>query len=532
MNDAGRAPTPGMVAPDRVFLFENHDQAYTIWRDRGVRDRILVHVDAHHDMYGAWPAADGSRPQITIANYLYPAVEEGLVREVIWVVPDRTLAGRAGRRWCAATTGRISPGALPAAPAGGPGRKRRGASSAVLGRPLRCCTPVGLAGIEEPVLLDIDVDYMILPDSRYLGIECYGDRPWCWPDQLLERLARAGLKTDLVTVACSVMGGYTPLQWKYLGEELTARIGGYAAPGLLAATDRMRRATLAVAQGDLGAAEAQVAEARDLWPASAAPLFHLAHLNAARGRIAAAQEFYQEALDRDPSYRTPFNSAGLWYFGNRRYGAAETAFKRILTLDPHDPHARCGLGLVAIRRRRWAEAELLFQEALAAAPDSVDAHRGLGRALAEQGRNAEAIKAYERSLTLTLAGRQSLLDGMILTNPAEDFLSDPMHGQVHARLGKLYAANGDTSTAISAYRMGIALGEETLAVRLRLAALYLRRRQWGKAAGQLRPALRRLPAELARFVRKRRRRLLRQLGAGWRAIARRRAPEAAASLWC
>ena len=175
---------------------------------------------------------------------------------------------------------------------------------------------------------------------------------------------------------------------------------------------------------------------------------------------------------------------------------------------------------------------MLFQEALATDPQSVDAHRGLGRALAAQGRNAEAIKAYERSLTLTLAGRQSLLDGQILTNPAEDFLSDPLHAQVHARLGDLYAANGDTSIAISAYRMGIAMGEETLAVRLRLAGLYLRRREWGKCAGQIKPALRRLPAQLARAIRKLRRRLIRRIGAGWRAVAQRRAPKPAASIWC
>jgi hypothetical protein len=89
--------TAGMVAPDRVFLIENHDEAYTVWRDLGVRNRILVHIDAHHNKYGQWPAADGSRPQITIANRIYPVVEEGALREGVWVVPDRTLNSRAGR---------------------------------------------------------------------------------------------------------------------------------------------------------------------------------------------------------------------------------------------------------------------------------------------------------------------------------------------------------------------------------------------------------------------------------------------------
>ena len=99
----------------------------------------------------------------------------------------------------------------------------------------------------------------------------------------------------------------------------------------------------------------------------------------------------------------------------------------------------------------------------------------------ETGPTAEAIQAYERSLTLTLAGRRSVLDTLILTSPAEGFVSDPLHAQVHARLGDLYTANGETSTAINAYRMGIAMGEETPALRFRLAGLYLRRREWVSA---------------------------------------------------
>jgi hypothetical protein len=68
MNDVAPTLTAGWAPPDRVFLFENHDEAYAVWRDLGVRNRILVHIDAHHDMYGKWPAADGRHPQITIVD--------------------------------------------------------------------------------------------------------------------------------------------------------------------------------------------------------------------------------------------------------------------------------------------------------------------------------------------------------------------------------------------------------------------------------------------------------------------------------
>ena len=40
----------GSKLEDPVFLIENHDQAYKIWRELGLKERTLVHVDAHHDM--------------------------------------------------------------------------------------------------------------------------------------------------------------------------------------------------------------------------------------------------------------------------------------------------------------------------------------------------------------------------------------------------------------------------------------------------------------------------------------------------
>jgi hypothetical protein len=96
VNNVALTRTAGMVASDRVFLFENHDEACTVWRELDVRNRILVHINAHHDMYDKWPAADGSRPQFTIASRIYPVAKEGVFREGVWVVPDRTLNSRAG----------------------------------------------------------------------------------------------------------------------------------------------------------------------------------------------------------------------------------------------------------------------------------------------------------------------------------------------------------------------------------------------------------------------------------------------------
>src|SRR5665647_2033865 len=75
-----------------VCLVENHDEAYHAWRHAGFLGRQLVHVDAHHDM--AWLADPG---QLNIGNYLCQAIKDGVVSEVVWVVPDASWTTRAKR---------------------------------------------------------------------------------------------------------------------------------------------------------------------------------------------------------------------------------------------------------------------------------------------------------------------------------------------------------------------------------------------------------------------------------------------------
>ena len=55
----------GLDPVERVFLMENHDQAFRVWRDAGSANKILIHIDAHHDM---WWAAD--LESLTIASFI------------------------------------------------------------------------------------------------------------------------------------------------------------------------------------------------------------------------------------------------------------------------------------------------------------------------------------------------------------------------------------------------------------------------------------------------------------------------------
>jgi len=81
------------VRLSRVSRFENHDQALLVWRNSGCADRILVHVDAHHDMWWVHPGQ-----AVTIANFVSAALQDNLLREIFWVVPDRSWESAKKRR--------------------------------------------------------------------------------------------------------------------------------------------------------------------------------------------------------------------------------------------------------------------------------------------------------------------------------------------------------------------------------------------------------------------------------------------------
>ena len=200
---------------------EDHCEAYVFWKEHGVSGRTCVHVDAHLDVSEA-----GLEPRTLAAmacartaeelephrvsnylpwggfhcgNYLYPALREGLVTRLIWVVPPHFLA-RDPVEWARGelqnwvdlkqdefrdlklVQGRVE--------------------GHLVGRPLTICTWDNLPALPETVLLDVDVDYFLDPQ----------DRIWQSPYDL-----KLDCRWDLLTVAYSVNGGYTPLEHRWLG---------------------------------------------------------------------------------------------------------------------------------------------------------------------------------------------------------------------------------------------------------------------------------------------------------------------------
>jgi hypothetical protein len=257
--------------PDRIFLMENHDEAYWAWQRAGVCDRILVHIDAHEDMW--WVADEDS---LDIANFISRAVTAGMVKEVFWVVPDQTWDSEQIRRRVRRRLEKV----LKSYPGDGPkiAEEDEQISAVLLGRSLRVCPLANLPRISEPVLLDIDVDYLVIPRACN-NREAPPPIPWCWPGDLAERLFKHGLTSDLVTIAYSVEGGFTALKWKYLGDELALRLGGTdQSASRLRGMEHLRRGILAAVRGDFAAAADWYRQGLESLPDSAAPHFLMARL--------------------------------------------------------------------------------------------------------------------------------------------------------------------------------------------------------------------------------------------------------------
>jgi len=483
----------GVDPVDRLSLMENHDHAYHIWREAAVRQRVLVHIDAHHDM---WWIKDNAA--LTIANFICPALREDIVKKVFWVVPDQSWETR-GRRQAVIRHLREITKKYP----GGRQDIRVGnhqSSTTVLGKPLVACSLHTLPQIDETVLLDIDTDFLVIPHVSYSETDAQGALPWCWPDRLLAQLRGRNLRSDLVTVVYSVEGGYTPLEWKYLGDEVGLRLTRPAATPQLEGFERMRAAALAPQRGDSATAEQHYRQAIDLAADWAAPCYSLAYLLAKTGQIEEARLCYQRALTLDPSYRTPYGSPGVTSYNSGQYREAEAGFRLTLSLDPQNAHAHLGLGRIARRRKQWAEAEAELRVALSLEPDLLDAHRRLGDVLARQGRRPEAIRSYERSLKLALAGHRPL-DGNIVTDPDQDHFGDPGHCRTHALLADLFAREGDLRTAIASYHLALGGGYDGLLLRLGLARAYLKQGRWRAATIEAWNALKSAPSSFARAVR-------------------------------
>lgn len=217
--------------PMKTALFDDHFESFPFWREAGLSGLTCVHVDAHLDVSTdgfSQKALDGiaqarnrdellafrGNPKLPwggfhCGNYLYPALVDGTVTTLIWVVPSEPMDGTSMlgsarqtiQGWVDMTLEEYS----------GLQSVQGRVEGTLFGRRLVFCTAETMPSLTPPesekLVLDIDVDYFVrLKD----------DQMWQSPHDL--RQALGDLKPLALTVATSCEGGYTPLSQRYLGQ--------------------------------------------------------------------------------------------------------------------------------------------------------------------------------------------------------------------------------------------------------------------------------------------------------------------------
>lgn len=342
------------VSPHKIFLIEDHDLALKIWRKIGVKNLDLIHLDAHIDF--SLPAAlpiqkifkeasclkelkeslektltylkyeNDFDKQTNIGNFVYPAIVEGKVRNFYWIVPGGEKEFRKSAKFLTQTLKSFLAD-----------RKQRIEyarnsgliSTEILGRNFIICALERLPILKQKTLLDIDTDFLVIDSAINAdNTKNIGKRkPWILPRELIDKVKNKVRHPEVITIAYSVNGGFTPMKYKYLGDE----VAYYFLP------KRFKR--------------------HFEKSSKAAQYFNLF-------LTSGNKDCYQKAARLNPAYQTTDNNYGPLYLALRKFSLAKKEFLRILKVDPKNPACLLGLGNIALERKYFKKAKKYFSSVL------------------------------------------------------------------------------------------------------------------------------------------------------------------------
>jgi tetratricopeptide (TPR) repeat protein len=414
--DSVEAALIGEESVPAVHVYENHSSALIAWRRAGVRGRILVHLDGHIDydwlpdetvarIAAASPdelrelehhpyAMDGEAySRFGIWNFIYPAARLGIVRELVWVVPDGSLQDAFSVSQLARFQLLDKLQKVKVREAAGLRRDGRVLHGTLLGLPVTICELSDLPDLPEPVLLDFDLDYFTTRSAVTQGVT---RGPWTTPEAVIEELHNRGVRTDLVTISLSTIGGFMPPAARWLAPTLRAalRPGGGAGrdvePGGGLPTPRP------------GEDPARNVEAYRRWtrerPDDATGWFLLYRALRAVGRHDEATRARAEAVRLDPllEHEALFEGDRLWR--NQRHEAALAYYESYLAHVSSSPFRAYALRRKAGCLRKLGYDELAIRtywEVLELAPNHADTHKDLGLVLRARGRVHDALEELQ-----------------------------------------------------------------------------------------------------------------------------------------
>lgn len=313
----------------RLHLIENHNEAYYLWKKHKFMNLPLVHFDAHLDITFDY------QKNINIANFLYSAIKENIITELFWVIPgfkkdfnkdifsikNLLFKLKSQDPYTIMYNSKIKfdYGLI---------------RTKLCGIPLYICTIDKLPFFNKPVLLDIDVDYFVIKRLKNSSPtqEIGKRKPWLNINNFTHVVKNNIKKIKFITMAYSVNGGYTPMKYKVIGDQLAHRLG-------FSNSNTEKRIL--------------------------AGKYFLTFRNYfEKGEMRDAKKFYDYALTLNPNYYILDNNYGPLYLKRGNYRTAKKEFTKMLKIDKRDTYSRIGLGIISLLRNDLENARQHFNKAL------------------------------------------------------------------------------------------------------------------------------------------------------------------------
>ncbi len=171
--------------PVKPLIVEDHSQALAHWAEKGIRDAVVIHFDAHDDtrripdskisrlkeMYMSrdWEGfkeADSVADWglFNVGNWIYAGTRLGIFKEVYWVVPyklfstqNNDLSLREFLKSIKFSAGDIKTFRM----------SNNNFRGSLHGIPFTICSPESLPSISEPLLLSVDTDFFPVYSDEY-----------------------------------------------------------------------------------------------------------------------------------------------------------------------------------------------------------------------------------------------------------------------------------------------------------------------------------------------------------------------------
>ncbi len=463
----------GVEPLPHTYLFEHNSSTLIHWKRAAVRNRIVVHLDGHIDLdwlpdrtvtrLAAANVEELSQLEIhpyamddqifsgfAIYNFIYPAMRMGMVRDFWWVVPDGTLAGKGAATALVRDLIAEKMQGIPVEDIQTLRWQDGGVHGTLYGTPVHIIELQSLPTFEEPVLLDLDMDYFTTVSAHSQRVS---DSPWILMESVLDVFQARNLTSDLATICLSSVGGFFPVHERWLGSYLQQSLIDPASRETESAiASERRQAGLEMKSADYESAVRRFERLVELHPEEASYWLGLADARRRSGRPLDATEAFERALELDPLllHSTLYEADRAWL--NRLYSTALSLYESYLQTVPNTVYRaytlrRRGDCLARLGRKR--EAVQALQEVIALAPRHGDTRLDLGVLLREMGyaqkglRQMHAARSIlpERSVYALALGTTQLMGGDMqngMMNLESAIQLQPTMARAHANLAAVY----------------------------------------------------------------------------------------------